>query len=76
MIQQFYYTYIIRLTDNSLYTGITTDLKRRMSEHQNHTNQCAKYTKYREFCGLLCAFKSNSRSLACSLEYKIKQHPK
>ena len=29
-----YYTYIIRCKDNSLYTGYTTDVKRRMREHQ------------------------------------------
>ena len=28
-----YYTYVIRCEDNSLYTGITTDLERRMKEH-------------------------------------------
>lgn len=28
-----YYTYILRCTDNSLYTGMTKDLTRRMQEH-------------------------------------------
>lgn len=28
-----YYTYVIRCIDNSLYTGITNDLERRMNEH-------------------------------------------
>ena len=28
-----YQTYILRCTDHSLYTGITTDLERRMEEH-------------------------------------------
>ena len=31
-----YYTYVIRCEDNSLYTGITTDLERRMKEHFSH----------------------------------------
>ena len=29
-----YYVYVIRCKDNSLYTGITTDLKRRYREHE------------------------------------------
>ncbi len=28
-----YYTYMLRCQDNSIYTGITTDLERRMKEH-------------------------------------------
>lgn len=28
-----YYTYMLRCTDDSIYTGITTDLERRMDEH-------------------------------------------
>lgn len=30
---KFYYVYIIRCNDNSLYTGITSDLERRIMEH-------------------------------------------
>lgn len=39
-----YYTYILRCSDNSLYTGITNNLQRRMEEHFNQTKKCAKYT--------------------------------
>ena len=39
-----YYTYVIRCIDNSLYTGITNDLERRMNEHFKKTEKCAKYT--------------------------------
>ena len=39
-----YYTYMIRCEDNSIYTGITTDLNRRMEEHFTKTEKCAKYT--------------------------------
>ncbi len=37
--------YILECSDNTLYTGITTDIKRRMAEHENGTG--AKYTKGR-----------------------------
>ena len=30
-----WYVYIVRASDQSLYTGITTDLERRLSEHQS-----------------------------------------
>lgn len=32
---KFYYVYILRCTDNSLYTGITNDLERRVNEHND-----------------------------------------
>ncbi|NOS81879.1 MAG: GIY-YIG nuclease family protein [Nitrospira sp.] len=37
--------YILECSDKSLYTGITTDLARRLEEHR--TGRGAKYTKYR-----------------------------
>ena len=37
--------YILECSDNTLYTGITKDVKRRMAEHENGTG--AKYTKGR-----------------------------
>ena len=39
-----YYTYMLRCKDNSIYTGITTNLERRMEEHLQKTDKCAKYT--------------------------------
>lgn len=68
-----YYTYILRCTDNSLYTGITTDLDRRMDEHFHKTKQCAKYTLHHPAKKLECVWKSENRKLACKLEYHIKQ---
>lgn len=32
---KFYYVYILRCTDNSLYTGITNDLERRVNKHND-----------------------------------------
>ncbi|MBQ3573901.1 MAG: GIY-YIG nuclease family protein, partial [Clostridia bacterium] len=37
-----YYVYMMRCSDNSLYTGITTDLERRFEEHKSKKG--AKYT--------------------------------
>ena len=41
-----WYTYIVYCTDNTLYTGITTDLERRVGEH-NSDDKGAKYTRGR-----------------------------
>ncbi|MDD6024158.1 MAG: GIY-YIG nuclease family protein [Oscillospiraceae bacterium] len=38
-----YYVYILRCGDDSLYTGITTDLSRRLQAHQ--AGKGAKYTR-------------------------------
>lgn len=66
-----YFTYIIRCKDDSLYTGYTTDISRRMKEHENGIN--CKYTKVKGFKHLEVYFISNSKSDAMKLEYKIKK---
>lgn len=66
-----YYTYIIRCKNNSLYTGYTTDVERRMKEHERGIN--SKYTKAKGFDKLEVYFKSNSKSDAMKLEYYIKK---
>ena len=40
-----WYVYMLRCGDGSLYTGSTTDVARRLREHQNGTG--AKYTRAR-----------------------------
>lgn len=67
-----YYTYILRCTDNTLYTGITTDLERRMKEHFSQNEKCAKYTKKHKAKKLEAAWTSSDRSTASKLEYHIK----
>lgn len=42
-----YYVYILRCNDNTLYTGITTDLKRRIAEHNGEGKLGSKYTRVR-----------------------------
>ena len=68
-----YYIYIIRCSDNSLYTGITTDIDRRMMEHKTKSRVGAKYTKNHDFLKLEIYFETSSRSLASSLEFYIKK---
>ncbi|MBU0572502.1 GIY-YIG nuclease family protein [Patescibacteria group bacterium] len=40
-----FYTYIIRTTGNTLYTGQTNNLKRRVEEHTIHGKRASKYLK-------------------------------
>lgn len=68
-----YYTYMLRCQDNSIYTGITTDVERRMKEHFEQNEKCAKYTRRHEAKKLEAVWKTTNRALASKLEYAIKQ---
>ncbi len=68
-----YYIYMIRCDDESLYTGITTDVERRMREHVLKLPQAAAYTKSREVLRLEALWSAKDRSSASRLEYRIKQ---
>jgi len=64
---------MLRCEDNSIYTGITTDLNRRMDEHFNKSSKCAKYTLNHKAKKLEVAWQSDTRVLASKLEYYIKK---
>ena len=66
-----YWVYILECNDGTLYTGITTDVDRRLTEHLNGTG--AKYTKIRGVKRLCYQEKQPDRSLASKREYEIKQ---
>ena len=67
-----YYIYMLRCMDNSIYTGITTDIKRRMDEHFGKDKKCAKYTKRHTPKKLEFAWQTETRVQASKLEYHIK----
>ena len=68
-----YYTYMLRCEDNSLYTGITTDLARRLEEHKSKSRKCAKYTLKHPAIKFEVAWESQTRSVASKLEYNLKK---
>ena len=68
-----YYTYIIRCTDDSLYTGITTDVKRRFEEHLSQSEKSAKYTRTHKAIKIEALWQSKDRVSASRLEYQIKR---
>jgi len=68
-----WYVYIVLCSkDNSYYTGISTDVKRRVKEH-NTSERGAKYTKSRRPVTLLKSWKFSNKSEASKEEYRIKQ---
>lgn len=68
-----YFTYILKCSDNTLYTGICTDIERRMKEHFSKDKKCAKYTKFHNAEKLMAVWESENRVLASKLEFRIKQ---
>lgn len=68
-----YYTYMLRCIDNSIYTGITTNIERRMQEHFSKGEKCAKYTLNHSAKKLESVWQSENRILASKLEYHIKK---
>lgn len=69
-----WHLYILRLSDDSLYTGITTDIDRRVKEHREGNG--SKYVRSRLPCDLVYMEKLESRSEASKREAEIKSWSK
>ena len=67
-----WYVYMLRCEDNSLYTGVTTDLTRRFDEHSG-TKRGAKYTRAKRPTALVYSRWFRSRSNAQKEEARIKK---
>ena len=67
-----WYVYILECSDRTLYTGITTDLKRRVEEH-NASAHGAKYTKGRRPVKMVCSCELPNKSEAQREEYRIRK---
>lgn len=65
--------YLIRTNKGSLYTGITTDVVRRFSEHQGGGIKAAKSLKGKGPLLLEFQIEVGNHSSALKLEYKVKQ---
>lgn len=66
-----WFLYLIRTSDNSLYTGITTDVARRFLQHQN--GKGAKALRGKGELSLVFSAQVGGKSLALRVEYRIKQ---
>ncbi|WP_049942762.1 MULTISPECIES: GIY-YIG nuclease family protein [Haloarcula] len=67
-----YHVYVLRCSDNTFYTGYTTDVERRVREHD--AGDGAKYTRGRTPVELIHVEPFDSQSEAMSREYEIKQY--
>ena len=68
--------YILRCSDNSLYTGITKNIAKRLEEHNAGGKLAAKYTRARRPVTLVYKEHAASRSAAAKREHEIKQMDK
>jgi len=64
--------YLLRCADGSVYTGIATDVSRRISEHE-HGKRGAKYLRGRGPFELVYQRAVGDRSVATRIEYRVKQ---
>ncbi len=67
-----WYVYIIRASDDSLYTGVTTDVKRRFKEHCSSDKQ-AKFFRGRQALEVVYTESHPDRSSALRRELVIKK---
>jgi putative endonuclease len=73
MDKRLWVVYLIRCSDESLYCGITNNLKNRLIAH--NSGKGAKYTRSRRPVELVAASSEMTKSDALKLEYRVKQVP-
>lgn len=66
-----HHVYVLECSDGTYYTGYTTDVERRVAEHD--AGDGAKYTRGRTPVELVYTERFESKSAAMSREYEIKQ---
>ena len=68
-----WYVYLLNCADNTYYTGITTDPKRRLQEHNSDDTKAARYTRARRPVSMVYFELCADRSSAASREYEIRR---
>lgn len=71
-----YYFYMLRCSDNSLYSGITNNIERRVKEHNSNTKKSAKYTRAKKPVQLVYQEQFKTIQEAMSRERQVKKWPK
>ena len=66
-----YFMYVLLTEDDTLYCGYTDDVEKRFEKHKIGLG--AKYTKSHHAEKIEAAWRTKDKSLACKLEYQIKQ---
>ena len=68
-----FFVYMLRCGDDSLYTGFTDDIRKRIYAHYHQLKTAAKYTKSHKVTGLAALWNCKDPTAARKLEYRIKQ---
>lgn len=68
-----WFVYVLRCADDSLYTGITTDVERRLHEHNCDDQKAARYTRSRRPLQLFYQEACADRAAAARREYQVKR---
>ena len=68
-----WYLYVVRCRDGTLYTGISTDIDRRLAKHREGAGAGSKYLKGRGPLTLLFQKRLGSRSMALKVENMVKK---
>ncbi|WP_296305087.1 GIY-YIG nuclease family protein [uncultured Desulfovibrio sp.] len=71
-----WHVYLLRCADDSLYCGITTDMARRLAQHNGLLPGGARYTRARRPVRLEACRTCADRSQALRLEARIKKIPR
>ncbi len=71
-----YYFYILRCSDNSLYCGMTSNLERRLKEHNSNGSRGAKYLRAKKPVILVYFEEFENIKTALGREFEVKQWPK
>lgn len=74
MTEKKWYLYILRCGDGSLYTGITTDVEGRLSQHRS--GKGAKYTRGRGPLEVVYTEECEDHSAALKRELAVKALPR
>ena len=68
-----WHVYLIRCGDGTLYTGVATDVSRRLEQHRSGEGKGAKYLRGRGPLRLVLEKTVGARGVALSLESRIKK---
>lgn len=68
-----WFVYILLCADGTLYTGVATDVQRRLREHNGDARLAARYTRSRRPLTLVYSEPAADRAAACRREAAIKR---
>jgi putative endonuclease len=71
-----YFVYVLRTSSNTLYTGQTNNLEKRIAEHKSKSAKSAKYMKYFDSFDLVYSEIYDTRLQALKREIELKKLPK